>query len=1518
MGSQLAGGIGAVFKKSVAGIGVAAGAVLGTALSQGFGRMVAIDDAKGKLAGLGHEAEGIATIMASANAAVKGTAFGMGEAATAAASAVAAGIKQGEDLTNYLKLIGDTATIAGTDLASMGAIFNKVQTSGKAYTDDLNMLSDRGIPIMQLLAKEYGVSAEALSKMVKDGKVDAVTFRKVLQDEIGGAGLESGKTLRGSWKNMQASLGRIGEAALSPFLDMSKSGLAGITAWADKIKPHVAKAAQYVADGLGDMGRAFQSNGASVNGVASNWERVGTKARGLVDKVRELYGAFQSGGAAGLWEKIRSGADKAAGGFGSAEGAGSKLSTAFGKIASAGASISESLVSLAGDTGTVAAQGIRGIGSAMAYLADHSGAATTAMVGFAAAVVAAKAVHVAFEASRVAVAVMMPAQIASQIAMTRAVTAQTAVMRAHIAALGGEAPIQALTMRQRVAATATRFQEAVATRTATSALGQYALAQRTAAASSGALIAASRNTAAAVATVGARATATATTAFAGLRTAGAGLAGMLGGPLGIAIMAAGAGLIANYTSAQSARDAQNSLAAAVVAGAKAQSQFALAVSESNGALNSQALSAGVDSVKASLAETIGLAERGHTIVENIGHTLDNISFNGLGSNDGWEKDFDKVSGAQERMETLRAVASDLKMDLEDVWTVTTKGGPEFAKLTEKLQASGDAGKDMARELEAAHAPLQSIADAAKNSTPGVSSVTAAIKKLASESSDADDSLNALKQALDAISGKPVQIEDALQSYNDAIRSVTDSTKEAWDATDGFGSSLIDSMGGIDTTSANGSKLRSTLIDLRDETLKVAAAGGDLGPVFTRNEAVLADLARATGLSAEQMKQLAESAGYVPSKIEMLIALKGATEAKQDLVTIRTMLGKNELTIDTKLLGSDQVIREIQAAGGKVEEVVGKPGVFRVEAPNVPSVISKVDELLAKINALPNNKTVKVTYQEATASGEWRAPMVLPNQPRARGGPIFGAGGPTSDSIPALLSSGEHVWTAAEVAKVGGHEAMYSLRSLAKSGGLKFAEGGTPWGIDKAITAARSVEGNVYDWGGTEPTNFDCSGFVGWLQQIAMGVEGPTKRLYTTMSLIGGSTSGLEKGLGPAGTWLQVGVSNDHMAGTLAGLAVESGGAHGTSGIGGSRAKATDSQFPFRFHLPNELIKGYGSLMSGGKVVEWTAEDERELERARIAVTQAKERRDEIYSKSDSTDSERRLADLDVTDAEAKVIDKQKQKDKQGTTEGGERIAPQAPALTEAYNAEKAARIDRLQAVEEANTKRNEVYDDPYATDLEKAKADQDLALAQQENNAVSNESKTASTLKDVFTTAASGAAGALFDAAKEIFLPDTVKSSHWWDVADEAISLANTDTDEDGTSNINELLSSVPSFNTNDIMKQLGFNGNTPDWAKSKKDVKVFDNGGWLEPGQMGINLSSRPEPIFNSPSQLAQFAGSTLTEPQGMYGANFGKTLERMADSLHQTATSPPVTIQTDNLSAGLRAYGNHQKRAALVHQRR
>lgn len=183
----------------------------GATLFSGWKRMTEIDNAKVKLEAIGNTTKDVTKIQQNAMEAVKGTAFGMNAAMTTSASAVAAGIKPGKELTKYLTAISDAAAVAGTDMSSMGAIFNKVATSGKAQNDVLSQMADAGIPIYQYLADQMGVTAGEVFEMASAGEVSLANFQAAVSTHIGGAAKEIGsKTITGALSNVRASISRIG------------------------------------------------------------------------------------------------------------------------------------------------------------------------------------------------------------------------------------------------------------------------------------------------------------------------------------------------------------------------------------------------------------------------------------------------------------------------------------------------------------------------------------------------------------------------------------------------------------------------------------------------------------------------------------------------------------------------------------------------------------------------------------------------------------------------------------------------------------------------------------------------------------------------------------------------------------------------------------------------------------------------------------------------------------------------------------------------------------------------------------------------------------------------------------------------------------------------------------------------------------------------------------------------------------------------------------------------------------
>lgn len=263
----------------------AATAVGGITLVKGWNRLTAIDDAKAKLTGLGHSAESVEKIMESASASVKGTSYGLDEAATTAANAVAAGIKPGEELTQYLSRTADAAAIAGISMSEMGSIINKVQTGQTVYTEDLEQLADRGLPVYQWLAEEAGVAASEVKQLASDGQISAEMLYNAIDKNIGGAAKTIGDTsFTAGLANVGAAIGRIG----ANFLDAGGKG----GGFFSQLKPLISDFTGYLggleakASDLGvKFGEAFSGMVKKVQAVKAKFDALSPSVKGLIAKV---------------------------------------------------------------------------------------------------------------------------------------------------------------------------------------------------------------------------------------------------------------------------------------------------------------------------------------------------------------------------------------------------------------------------------------------------------------------------------------------------------------------------------------------------------------------------------------------------------------------------------------------------------------------------------------------------------------------------------------------------------------------------------------------------------------------------------------------------------------------------------------------------------------------------------------------------------------------------------------------------------------------------------------------------------------------------------------------------------------------------------------------------------------------------------------------------------------------------------------------------------------------------------
>lgn len=297
--------------------------------------------------------------------------------------------------------------------------------------------------------------------------------------------------------------------------------------------------------------------------------------------------------------------------------------------------------------------------------------------------------------------------------------------------------------------------------------------------------------------------------------------------------------------------------------------------------------------------------------------------------------------------------------------------------------------------------------------------------------------------------------------------------------------------------------------------------------------------------------------------------------------------------------------------------------------------------LKSLLAKPINFMINTVYNDGILSAWNTIAGILPGletgsrlagiREYAVGGAVRGPGTGTSDDIPAMLSNGEHVWTANEVSGAGGQGALYAMRNAVADGrgftydgnnlallpnhldnrvgdlagaapGLlvnAYAKGGEVRPLWEAQLMrghdwAKSRHGRPYVLGGSSNGGggTDCSGFMSGIANVMQGGDGA--RQWATMAFNGGGNQQYPSGpqgfvAGLKANTLSIGVTNGgaaggHTAGTLGAVGaypatnVESGGSPSLVKYGVGAAGADDGYFNTHYHLP---IGPDGAFVSGG-------------------------------------------------------------------------------------------------------------------------------------------------------------------------------------------------------------------------------------------------------------------------------------------------------------------------------------------------
>ena len=935
LGSKLSAGMGKTLKVGAASAGVAAGGAIAASLTKGMGRLTAIDSAEAKLRGLGNSGGDVAKIMENANAAVKGTAYGLDAAATTAAMAVASGIKPGKELEQVLKTTADTAAIAGASMDEMGAIFGSVAARGKLQGDDLMQLQSRGIPVLEMLSAQLGKTTEDVSDMVSKGKIDFKTFEAAMREGVGGAALESGNTFKGALENMGAAAGRVGATTLKPFFGLMQEGFKGATKALDGVNDALKPMAQQMTGFIN--GQIVPAMGQMQKAVASAFQspQMAAAANTMKAVFSEIAGAAQR--LSPVLQNIGSTLGQVAGQLGKA---------AFNVFAS-GLSVAASAASaLAGPLETVTG-----------FLDRHPALVTAAVAAWAGFKV------VPGIAENISSSLKKVGGTASGI---RDVGRGVGDMQKYLQATGKESSKFTASMMVMGSSSNSVLQKmGQAAVNASQPYMQLAATQRELGTASGNASAAVKQMAGVVAGTGAA-------AFTGMKSAVGGVVDALGGPWGVAMMAASAGIAVVSDANNRAKAASEQYAKSMANAADVNREFASAVAGSTGALDDQARELSAKVAETSLAgltafqtqvdgfiakvPAADMSDFTRSIQEAADEAYRNMSDEQM-----YNQMAAKVSDATKQMSQY---LEETGRSMQDLGAIVADGGPEFDALVEHMRGLGDGGEVIANELVRARSELEQTIEAAQRVDPAMAAAADGIETLADSASSGEDKLQALHQVLQAMGLAPKDAEQAMMDAAAAVDEIVQSAQNANRPVEELGQSLFDMNGKLDPSNASARDLASTLNGMRDELANVAVNGGDVQAAFDQMGPAVSAIAQEFNLTEGQVRQLMEAYGVLPDEISTLVSLEGASEATQEIGEVWSALERmqNEglAQIEIGAVGDEAkaVMREL---GIEWEETVGPEGqknlVISASDEDAIEKVQRVTQLMAELGESEVNPKV---------------------------------------------------------------------------------------------------------------------------------------------------------------------------------------------------------------------------------------------------------------------------------------------------------------------------------------------------------------------------------------------------------------------------------------------------------------------------------------------------------------------------------------------------------------------------------
>lgn len=343
--------------KRTAGIG--AGLLGGIGIGTGIKLAAEFEQTSVAITTMVGDATNAKTLLSDLSAFASTTPFEFPELASAGKKLLAFGTSAG-GIVPELRMLGDIAAGVGAPIGELAELYGKARVQGRLMAEDVNQFTGRGIPLIQELARQFGVSTSEVRGLVETGRVGFPNLERAFRSltEQGGkfAGMTEAqsKTLSGLWSTLKdnagAALRGVSETLLREF--NVKDGMRGLIEWAESFGRRAIAIASAVA---GWTKEAWALTGSTIKLTASIGAGtfVATKLVAIGARVVDIYKAIRVGQTATLALAGPAGWATLAAGVAIAAGAHHALSLAFDSASDAARKAAADVQSLA--TANVAA-----------------------------------------------------------------------------------------------------------------------------------------------------------------------------------------------------------------------------------------------------------------------------------------------------------------------------------------------------------------------------------------------------------------------------------------------------------------------------------------------------------------------------------------------------------------------------------------------------------------------------------------------------------------------------------------------------------------------------------------------------------------------------------------------------------------------------------------------------------------------------------------------------------------------------------------------------------------------------------------------------------------------------------------------------------------------------------------------------------------------------------------------------------------------------------------------------------